>query len=212
MSAASACIATIDWSDCSFPLVPESGDPEPMAGFLNTRLRGNERSVWPPAPGDIDGLSTERISDALECPAHGVMCGPECFSTARFGDQWHEQSHRIASATAANRHRLRRVARRAPRLAQAWPQKPVRVLVGFAAGGNIDNLARVTCARLAEVFGQQFVVENRVGAMGRSPPPTSCAPRRTATPSSGPAPARSRCFRRSAHRLTTPCAISRRSA
>ena len=49
---------------------------------------------------------------------------------------------------------------------QAWPQKPVRVLVGFAAGGNIDNLARVTCARLSEVFGQQFVVENRVGAMG----------------------------------------------
>jgi len=50
--------------------------------------------------------------------------------------------------------------------AQNWPQKPVRVLVGFAAGGNIDNLARVTCARLSDVFGQQFVVENRVGAMG----------------------------------------------
>jgi tripartite-type tricarboxylate transporter receptor subunit TctC len=50
--------------------------------------------------------------------------------------------------------------------AQSWPTKPVRVLVGFAAGGNIDNLARVTCARLSEVFGQQFVVENRVGAMG----------------------------------------------
>jgi tripartite-type tricarboxylate transporter receptor subunit TctC len=50
--------------------------------------------------------------------------------------------------------------------AQNWPTKPVRVLVGFAAGGNIDNLARVTCARLSEVFGQQFVVENRVGAMG----------------------------------------------
>jgi tripartite-type tricarboxylate transporter receptor subunit TctC len=50
--------------------------------------------------------------------------------------------------------------------AQGWPQKPVRVLVGFAAGGNIDNLARVTCARLSEVFNHQFVVENRVGAMG----------------------------------------------
>jgi len=50
--------------------------------------------------------------------------------------------------------------------AQNWPVKPVRVLVGFAAGGNIDNLARVTCARLSEVFNQQFVVENRVGAMG----------------------------------------------
>src|SRR3954469_6721591 len=57
-------------------------------------------------------------------------------------------------------------AARARAEAQAWPSKPVRVLVGFAAGGNIDNLARVTCARLGEVFGQQFVVENRVGAMG----------------------------------------------
>ena len=50
--------------------------------------------------------------------------------------------------------------------AQDWPQKSVRVLVGFAAGGNIDNLARVTCQRLSEVFKHQFVVENRVGAMG----------------------------------------------
>ena len=53
-----------------------------------------------------------------------------------------------------------------PALAQSWPQKPVRVLVGFAAGGNIDNIARLTCQRLSDVFGQQFVVENRVGAMG----------------------------------------------
>jgi tripartite-type tricarboxylate transporter receptor subunit TctC len=51
-------------------------------------------------------------------------------------------------------------------LAQAWPSRPVRVMVGFAPGGNIDNLARATCARLSEVFGQQFVIENRVGAMG----------------------------------------------
>lgn len=50
--------------------------------------------------------------------------------------------------------------------AQSWPQKPVRVLVGFAAGGNIDNLARITSQRLSDVLGQQFVVENRVGAMG----------------------------------------------
>jgi tripartite-type tricarboxylate transporter receptor subunit TctC len=62
--------------------------------------------------------------------------------------------------------------------AQTWPQKPVRLLVGFAAGGNIDNVARLTAARLSEAFGQQFIVENRVGANGtiaaeavvRSPP------------------------------------------
>ena len=53
-----------------------------------------------------------------------------------------------------------------PAQAENWPQKPVKVIVGFAAGGNIDNLARLTCQRLSEVFGQQFVVENRVGAMG----------------------------------------------
>jgi len=55
-----------------------------------------------------------------------------------------------------------------PAAAQApsWPQKPVKLLVGFGAGGNIDNVARLTAARLSEVFGQQFLVENRVGANG----------------------------------------------
>lgn len=51
-------------------------------------------------------------------------------------------------------------------MAQDWPQRPVKVLVGFAAGGNIDTLARLTCQRLSELLGQQFVVENRVGANG----------------------------------------------
>jgi tripartite-type tricarboxylate transporter receptor subunit TctC len=53
-----------------------------------------------------------------------------------------------------------------PAWADSWPQKPVKVLVGFSAGGNIDNVARLTCQRLSDVLGQQFVVENRVGAMG----------------------------------------------
>jgi tripartite-type tricarboxylate transporter receptor subunit TctC len=50
--------------------------------------------------------------------------------------------------------------------ADEWPTKPVRVMVGFAAGGNIDNLARLTCARLGKIFGQNFVIENRPGATG----------------------------------------------
>jgi tripartite-type tricarboxylate transporter receptor subunit TctC len=50
--------------------------------------------------------------------------------------------------------------------APAWPQRPVRVLVPFAAGGNIDVIARLTCQRLSEVFAQQFVIENRVGGNG----------------------------------------------
>ena len=50
--------------------------------------------------------------------------------------------------------------------APAWPQRPVRVLVPFAAGGNIDVIARLTAQRLSEAFGQQFVIENRVGGNG----------------------------------------------
>jgi tripartite-type tricarboxylate transporter receptor subunit TctC len=50
--------------------------------------------------------------------------------------------------------------------AQSWPQRPVKVLVPFAAGGNIDVMGRLAASRLSEAFGQQFVVENRVGGNG----------------------------------------------
>jgi tripartite-type tricarboxylate transporter receptor subunit TctC len=53
-----------------------------------------------------------------------------------------------------------------PAFAQDWPQRPVRVIVPFAAGGNTDTIARIVSERLTAVFGQQFVVENRVGAGG----------------------------------------------
>lgn len=50
--------------------------------------------------------------------------------------------------------------------AQAWPQRPVRIIVPYAPGGNTDAIARVTAERLAAALGQQFVVENRGGAGG----------------------------------------------
>jgi tripartite-type tricarboxylate transporter receptor subunit TctC len=50
--------------------------------------------------------------------------------------------------------------------AQDWPAKPVRILVGFGAGGGTDVVARIVADRLSEVLGQQFVVENRPGAGG----------------------------------------------
>jgi tripartite-type tricarboxylate transporter receptor subunit TctC len=51
-------------------------------------------------------------------------------------------------------------------LAQAWPAKPVRVIVPFAAGGTADMLGRVTAKKLAESLRESFVVENRPGAGG----------------------------------------------
>src|SRR4051812_5469906 len=50
--------------------------------------------------------------------------------------------------------------------AQDWPQRPVRIVVPFAAGGNIDVLGRLVAQRLSESMGKQFIVENRVGGNG----------------------------------------------
>jgi len=50
--------------------------------------------------------------------------------------------------------------------AQSWPQKPVKVIVPFSAGGNTDSQARIVSERLNTLLGQPFVVENKVGAGG----------------------------------------------
>ena len=54
----------------------------------------------------------------------------------------------------------------APSRAQAFPDRGVRILVGFAAGGAPDALARLVADRLAARWGQPVTVENRTGAQG----------------------------------------------
>lgn len=50
--------------------------------------------------------------------------------------------------------------------AQAWPNKPVKVVVAFTAGGTTDLMARTVGHRLSEKLGQPFVIENKPGAGG----------------------------------------------
>ncbi len=50
--------------------------------------------------------------------------------------------------------------------AQAYPAKPVRLVVPFPAGGGVDVTARILAQRLTERVGQSFIVENRAGASG----------------------------------------------
>ncbi|MDW5443631.1 Bug family tripartite tricarboxylate transporter substrate binding protein [Polaromonas sp. SM01] len=50
--------------------------------------------------------------------------------------------------------------------AQAYPNKPIRLLVGYSAGGGVDAMARLLAPRLSALLGQQIVVDNRAGAAG----------------------------------------------
>lgn len=49
---------------------------------------------------------------------------------------------------------------------QAYPAKPVRLVVAFPAGGGIDTVTRLLAPKLGDALGQQMVVDNRVGASG----------------------------------------------
>jgi tripartite-type tricarboxylate transporter receptor subunit TctC len=53
-----------------------------------------------------------------------------------------------------------------PAAAQTFPDKTVRMIVAFGAGGTLDTLARIVAGKLSDMWGQQVVVENRPGAGG----------------------------------------------
>ena len=51
-------------------------------------------------------------------------------------------------------------------VAQSWPTRPVKLIVPYPAGGNVDGAARIIAEKLGEKLGQPFIVENRAGAGG----------------------------------------------
>ncbi|WP_439611048.1 Bug family tripartite tricarboxylate transporter substrate binding protein [Reyranella sp.] len=53
-----------------------------------------------------------------------------------------------------------------PAAAQTYPDKPIRMIIAFAAGGPTDVVGRLLAPRLSEILGQQVIVENKPGATG----------------------------------------------
>lgn len=50
--------------------------------------------------------------------------------------------------------------------AQSYPQRPLKIVVGFAAGGSTDKLTRIVAQRMTDLLGQPVIVENKPGAAG----------------------------------------------
>ena len=50
--------------------------------------------------------------------------------------------------------------------AQSWPTRPVRVIIPYPPAGGADTVGRIFFTKLSEVWGQQFVIDNRGGGSG----------------------------------------------
>ena len=63
----------------------------------------------------------------------------------------------------------------------SWPTRPIKIIVGYAAGGSTDVTARIVGQAMPERLGQPVIIENRPGAAGNIGTDATAKPTRTAT-------------------------------
>src|SRR5258708_7261214 len=90
-----------------------------------------------------------------------LRAGPSSFATPRSNrNKRHIMTNRILASL------LLLLASTAAAQADSYPSHPLRLLQGFAPGGNVDNVARVLAAEMQKGLGQPVIVESKVGAGG----------------------------------------------
>src|SRR5437868_10099527 len=95
-----------------------------------------------------------RASGWIACPRRSADCGGSIMEFPR-------RTFLHLAVGAAASPAVPRMAR-----AETYPSRPVRIVVGFAAGGATDIQARLMGQWLSDRLGQQFIIENRAGASG----------------------------------------------
>src|SRR5262249_27594560 len=133
------------------PRQSAAGSPQPCRGGRHRRISAG------PAAACLTGVETGRPRAGARGPR------PPINAHIERGVQQVPGRRLIASLLALT---AAAAPAAAPAHAQDWPTRPVTMVVPFAAGGPADTVGRILAPRLAELLGQQIVIENVGGAGG----------------------------------------------
>jgi tripartite-type tricarboxylate transporter receptor subunit TctC len=133
---------------------------------INLTLGRNTRSIWryPVSEGERHEASAQAIS----APGSGRCRSPGLIIPIpdRLESNPTPANGNWIAATASPRVQSDLEAVSDMAAAQAWPARPVRLIVPFPPGGTTDIFARIAAQKLSEHFGKQFYIENIAGATG----------------------------------------------
>src|SRR5262245_38756821 len=124
----------------------------------------SSRSSWKPSPSSSNVMAASCEIDKARTTAGPLLDRrrrPNTTGRRRSGA--HSVSKRILMAVTALAYLA---AWPASALAQEWPQRPIRIIVAFGAGGGADIISRILGQPMQEKLGQAVVIENRPGAGG----------------------------------------------
>src|SRR5262249_32007974 len=145
-----------------------------MAQARGVAAPGADQGSQDEGPGRVGRVEGRRRQDQGRCHRIGELAQPHLIRRIEIGfpdSSWEKRmlarfGGALAIAVSAITLAFTTLALTRPAGAQPYPNKPVRLVIAFPAGGSIDTLGRILAGKLSEEWGQNVVVENRPGAGG----------------------------------------------